>query len=216
MNTTLALLLSRFYDGALAPEHAADLARSGLTETTIREHFIRSVPPAMIKRLLSFDPEGVRSALLFPFRSPAGGFINHVSMKVFPPPTDADGHTVKYLQPKGVPPRLYFTLPSLQAIGDDRPLWLVEGAKKSLAVAQLGLPAMGFCGIEGWHRSGSRDLIPDFDSIRLAGRTVELLPDGDVQTNPLVQQGAERLATALRRRGARVRLVLLPREVSAA
>ena len=62
---------------------------------------------------------------------------------------------------------------------------------------------------------GSRDLIPDFDAIQFAGRTVELLPDGDVQTNPMVQQGAERLARALRSRGAHGRLVLLPAELEA-
>lgn len=214
MNPALALLLSRYYDGALHPEHRADLEKSGLTEATIHGHYIRSVPPAMIHCLLGFDPPGVRSALLFPFRSPAGGFMNHISMKVFPPLTDAKGHTIKYLQPKGSPPRLYFTLPSLQALEDDHPLWLVEGVKKSLAVAQTGLPAVGVCGIEGWHRSGPRDLIADFDAILLTGRIVELLPDGDVQTNPLVRQGVEQLALALRRRGARPRLVLLPRELS--
>lgn len=75
--------------------HAENLARSGLSEETIREHFIRAVPPTMIRRLLGFDPPGVRSALLFPFRSPAGGFMDHVSMKVFPPLADAEGPTVK-------------------------------------------------------------------------------------------------------------------------
>lgn len=214
MNSALALLLSRYYDGALHPEHRVDLEKSGLIEATIQGHYIRSVPPAMNRPLLGFDPPGVRSALLFPFRSPAGGFMDHVNLKVFPALTDPEGHTVKYLQGRGMPPHLYFTVLSLQALEADHPLWLVEGAKKSLAVAQLGLPAIGFCGVEGWHRTGSRDLIPDFDAILLEGRIIELLPDGDVQTNPLVRQGVEQLALALRRRGARPRLVLLPRELN--
>lgn len=214
MNRALEVVLSRHYDGALAPAHREDLRRSGLTDETIRAHYIRSVPPAMIPRLLGFDRDGIVSALLFPFRSPAGGFMDHVSVKVFPPLTDQHEHQVKYLQPRGTPPRLYFTLAGLQALHDHRPLWLVEGQKKALAVAQLGLPAVGFCEIEGWHRSGSRDLIPDFDAVQLTGRTVELLPDGDVQSNPLVRQAVERFALALRRRGARPRLVLLPRELS--
>jgi hypothetical protein len=41
VNPTLALLLSGLYDGALAPEHREDLARSGLTDETLRAHYIR-------------------------------------------------------------------------------------------------------------------------------------------------------------------------------
>lgn len=210
MNPPLDLLLSRWYDGDLAPEHRADLEKSGLTEKTIQGHYIRSVPPAMISRLLGFDPPGVRSAMLLPFRSQAGGFMDHVRVRVFPPLTDAAGHTTKYLQPKGTPPRLYFPVPVLRVLMDDCPLWVIEGEKKALAVSQAGYPAVGVSGIEGWHRARSLDLLPDFDAIRLEGRIVELLPDGDVQTNPLVRQAVERLALALRRRGARPRLVLLP------
>lgn len=216
MNRTLALLLSKWYDGALAPEHLADLRRSALTDDTIRQHFIRSIPPSMIGKLLGFDSPRIVSAMLLPFRSPADGFMAHVSMKVFPPLTDGDGHTVKYLQPKGTAPRLYFTIPSLQALSDDRPLWFVEGAKKALSVAQVGLPAVGFCGIEGWHVKGSHELISDFDAIVLTGRVIELVPDADVQTNPAVERGVARLARALKARGARVRLVVLPTEVEAA
>ena len=92
----------------------------------------------------------------------------------------------------------------------DGPLWLVEGEKKALAVAQLDLTAVGFCGIEGWHRGGSLELLADFDALRLRGRTVELVPDGDRRTNHAVARGAQRLAQALDARGARVRLVMLP------
>lgn len=218
MNPWLEFLLSRAFDGALAPEHRNDLQeKSSLTGETIRAAYFRSVPLSMIPRLLGFDRPGVVSALLIPFRSPAGGFMDHIRMKIFPSLKDKNGHTVKYLGPKGVGPRLYFPAPTLAALEDpSRPLWLVEGEKKSLAVAQLGLAAVGFAGIEGWHRAGSRELLPDFDAINLGGRLIELLPDGDVQTNPNVERGAMRLGHALRRRGARVRLVLLPREVAAA
>jgi putative DNA primase/helicase len=214
MNRALQLLLSTHYDGVLAPAHRADLAASGLTDETIRAHYIRSVPPGMIPHLLGFDRNGIVSALLFPFRSPAGGFMDHVSLKIFPALTDRRGHTVKYLQPRATPPRLYFTEAALAAVNDDRPLWLVEGQKKALAVAQLGLPAVGFCGVEGWHVAGSRDLIPDFDSIALQARTVELVPDADAQTNPNVRRGVEGLAVALACRGARPRLVNFAAEVA--
>ncbi len=216
-NPTLALLLSCLCDGALAPEHRADLAKSGLTDETIRAHFIRSVPPTMLPKLLGFDVPVVRSALLFPFRSPTGGFTDHVRVKVFPPLISETGHTTKYLGPKGVPPRLYFCVPSLaRVLKGDEPVWLVEGVKKALSVAQLSLPAVGFEGIEGWHVRGSRELLPDFDVIPVSGRVIELLPDGDWQTNICVERGVRRLATALRLRGARPRIVVLPNHLRVA
>ncbi len=217
MNAALDLLLSKLYDGALAPDHRVDLQKSSLTDDTIRAHFIRSVPPAMIRPLLGFDLPEIRSALLFPFRSPAGGFLDHVRLKVFPMLTDAAGHTMKYLGPKGAAPRLYFTIWSLPILEDSTvPLWLVEGSKKGLAVGQLGLPAVAFEGIEAWHSRGFQQLLPDFDGIALRGRTIELLPDGDWQHNGAVERGVRRFASALALRGARPRLVVLPDHLEAA
>ena len=68
---------------------------------------------------------------------------------------------------------------------------------------------------KGWHAARSRDLLPDFRAIRLAGRTVELAPGGDWRINHRVEQGVRRFAEALERQGARVRLVVLPVEVAA-
>jgi hypothetical protein len=215
MNPFLAHLLSSAFDGALSPEHRADLRKSGLTDETIATQYIRSVPPSMIGRLLGFDTPSITSALLFPFRSPRGGFMDHVRLKISPTLMDEDGHKKrKYLQPKGSGPRLYFVASCLGAVIEgDAPLWCVEGEKKALAVAQQGLPAFGFCGVDGWHVAGARRLIADFDAISLNGRIVELLPDGDYQTNPHVRTAVQRFGVALVARGARARVVLLPSEL---
>jgi len=215
MNRHLEHLLGRLYDGALDGEHLAELRdKSGLATEMIHAQLIRSVPPAMIPRLLGFDVPGIRSALLFPFRSPVGGFMDHVRVKVFPPLTDHEGHTVKYLQPRGSSPRLYFVATVLHRVTEGvEPLWAVEGEKKAMAVAQLGLPAVGFCGVEGWHVRGSRDLLPDFDAIPLDGRIVEVVPDGDFQDNPQVRRAVRAFGRALAARGARPRAVILPREL---
>ncbi len=213
MKADLELLLSDLYrDNSLAPDHLADLRRSGLTDETIRLHRIRSVPPSMIGPLLRFDIPAIRSAMLIPFPAPAGGFMDHVRLKIFPPLTSKDGQTVKYLQPRGSGVRLFFPLPTLPELGSHKPLWLVEGEKKALTVTQLGLPAVGFCGIEGWHLAGPQELIDDFDHARLMNRLVELVPDGDWRTNHNVARGTRRLAAALEARGASVRLVILPDE----
>jgi hypothetical protein len=79
-----------------------------------------------------------------------------------------------------------------------------------LSVAQLGLPALGICGIEGWHLAGARELHPDLDDVGLGGRVVNVIPDGDVRTNPAVHRAVQRLGTALAARGAEGKLVLVP------
>jgi hypothetical protein len=211
VNPHLALLLSSVYSGALAPEHRADLAKSGLTDATIQAQRIMSVPPNMIGRLLGFDIEAIRSAMLLPYPDPAGGFLDFVRMKVFPPLVKDTG-TIKYLQPKGSAPHLYFVRACLDRLDSAEPLWLVEGEKKAAAVAQLGLPAVGFAGAEGWHVRGSRWLLDDFDALKLAGRSVHVVPDGDYQTNPNVSRAMQHFGTALRGRGAEPTVVLLPTE----
>jgi hypothetical protein len=214
VNRWLEHLLSGAFDGSLAAEHRDDLRKSGLTDETIAAQYIRSVPPSIFPRVLGFDISSVRSAMLLPFRSAAGGFMDHVRVKIFPPLKDADGHAIKYLQPKHTSPRLYFVARCLDVVlNGAEPLWVVEGEKKALAVAQLGLPAIGFCGVEGWHLGGERRLLPDFEAIRLRDRVIELLPDGDYKTNPEVHRAVQRFGAGLAARGARPRVVLLPSEL---
>jgi hypothetical protein len=189
VNKTLELLLSSVYPGALAPAHQADLDQSGLSPATIALHKIRSVPPGMISHLLGFSaPKTVTSAYVIPFPDPYGGWLDHVRLKVFPPYRDRRKQLVKYLGPRGAPPRLFFCLATLPVVlHGHAPVWLVEGSKK-----------------------------PDFAAIPLRDRDVELLPDGDWQTNPHVERGVQRLAAALLAAGARPRLVVLPPSIEAA
>lgn len=213
MNRHLQVVLSPIYDGSLAPEHVADLRKSTLTDEIIREQFIRSVPPAMIAPLLGFDRPEIRSAMLFPFRSAAGGFMNHTRLKIFPALTDEHGHAVKYLQPRRSGVRLYFVQRCLaRVLRSDEPLWITEGEKKACCVAQLGYAVVAIVGVEGWHAGGSTLLLPDFDDIPLHGRVIELLPDSDYQTNPNVERAIRAFAFALAARGARPGVRLLPLE----
>jgi Domain of unknown function (DUF3854) len=203
VNPHLAFLLSSVYDGALAPAHREDLEQSGLSTEFIRAQFIRSIPPDLIDRLLGFDVPAVRSAYLIPFPDPRGGWMDHVRMKVFPPLTTEHG-TIKYLQPKRSGVRIYFPLASLEAVlQSDAPLFVVEGEKKALAVALLGLTAIGLCGIEGWHLGGSRALHPHLDAVPLQGRDLTLVPDADWTTILPVNRAVQALAAALARRGGR-------------
>lgn len=209
MNAHLDFLLSSLY-GDLHPEHWADLRRSALSDETIRRQKIRSVPPAMIDALLGFEAPKARHAYLIPFADPRGGWFDHVRLKIFPP-IATDKGTIKYLQPKRSGVRIYFPLATLDAVlRMAAPLYLVEGEKKSLAVAQEGYPAVGLAGIEGWHLAGSRALHPDLDDIGVRGRVVNVIPDADVRTNPAVRAAVLRLGAALAARGATAKLVRVP------
>src|SRR5437867_3173541 len=213
VNPHLNLLLSCIYDSDRVdhPGHLADLRKSGLTDATIRAQKITDVPPGMIDQLLGFPTPKVTSAYLLPFPDPCGGFMDHIRVKIFPSITTDDG-TIKYLQPRRSGVRIYFPLVTLDAVlRSADPLYIVEGEKKSLAVAQLGLPAIGICGIEGWHVAGSRDLHPDLDDVGLFGRVVNLVPDADVRTNEAVHRAVHHLVAALGARGVpEARLVVVP------
>jgi Domain of unknown function (DUF3854) len=214
MNPTLALLLSDLYDGALAPAHRADLEQRGLTAETIRQQRIMSVPPDLIDRLLGFPTPKVVSAYLIPFPDPRGGWMDHVRLRVFPPVIDAHGHPVKYLQPKRSGVRCYFPLAALAAVRHSPdPLYLVEGEKNALAVAQAGDAAIGLCGIEGWHVNRSAALHPDLDDVGFDGRVVHVLPDADHPPPPAVAHILRGLAEACTARGASEVLVHIASEV---
>ena len=199
-----------YKDFALHPGHLADLRKSSLTDETIAQQNIRTVPPHMIDQLLGFEMPKVMHAYVIPFADPHGGWTDHVRMKVFPSITTERG-TIKYLQPRQSGVRIYVPLATREAVRySGEPLYIVEGEKKALSVAQLGLPAVGICGIEGWHVAGATTLHPDLDDVGLVGRTVLVIPDRDWKTNPHVNRAVYRLGDALRARGAAPRLVLVP------
>jgi hypothetical protein len=231
MNAHLAFLLSVNFDSTpFHPDHQADWDRSGLTEATRVTHKVRTVPPDLFDPLAGFRvPPAVTSMYIIPFPDPNGGVFDHVKLKLFPTLEALRGDEVtetrqkwrynggatKYFTRKESPPRLFFPLPTITArMGGDAPLWIVEGEKKALAAAQIGLPAIGIESAWGWCRKGTRELLPDFALIPLAGRIIELVPDGDVHTNPAIKASMRRLADTLRDAGARPRLVRLPEMVT--
>jgi hypothetical protein len=150
------------------------------------------------------------NAYVIPFSDPRGGWMDHVRVKVFPTLTTEKG-TIKYLQPRRSGVRIFFPLATLDAVlHSDAPLYIVEGEKKALAVAQTGLPTVGVCGIEGWHVAGSQRLHPDLDDVGLTRRVVNVVPDADWITKADVGRAVRRLGKALEERGAESRLVVVP------
>ena len=220
MNPHLEMLLSNVYPGSLAKVHRDDLKKYPISDATIAQQKIRSVPPNMIQHLLGFDPPGVVSAMLIPFADPAGGWMDFPRVKVFPTLERIRGkgkkrETIKYLQPKASGARLFFPLATMETVCTSlAPLYVYEGEKKAILMAQYyGYPTIGLCGVECWHTTGSDELLPDFDCIRLRGRVVKVIPDGDVETNRNVSRAVWRFGAALARRGAKPELVHLPTDL---
>jgi len=123
---------------------------------------------------------------------------------------------IKYENPKDLgirldcPPRCRKGLPN--PVID---LWITEGTKKADAGASRGLCIIalnGVWGFKGKNEFGGVTILADWDHIALKGRVVNIAFDNDVMTQPEVRQAMDRLAEFLRRRGAIVNLVYLPRE----
>lgn len=187
------------------PDHLADLRRSGLADDMIRAAGLYSVRPCDLSRMIGFAPQGVTSALVFPYL----GDGEFVRVKVFPSYSDRQGHTVKYLQRKGTGTRLYIP-PGCAAVVHDAsiPLAITEGEKKALKLTQEGTLALGIGGLWNWIKQG--DPISDLDTVTWRGRHVIIYPDSDVWKRPDLLQAVYALAKELEGRGATVFVIVIP------
>jgi len=189
----------------LHPDHVANLRGSGLTDETIAASGIWSVPPTDFPRVLGPRLAGlITSAMAIPYPN-AGGFAR---FKLFPPVATANGGTMRYYQPAGSAPRLYFSQRAWAARTDPSvPLVVTEGEKKTLAADQVGLACFGVGGLWSWLQDGAP--IPDLDQVDYVGRPVWLVPDSDVWTRPELLQPVYALGKELESRGAMVSVVKL-------
>lgn len=197
---------------SLHPAHLEDLRKSELSDETIKQAGIYSVPPGDINKKLGMNCPDIESLMAFPYPGCDGFEI----CKVFPP---RDG--LKYIQPKGSSNRLYIPHPVEGILSDPSiPIHFTEGIKKALKACQEGIPCIGMSGLWNWSDgSEEKRLTPDFDKINLWRRIVNIVPDNDwlspdrhgEQKN--LRQAVYELAYRLIDRGARVFIVELPKEV---
>lgn len=195
----------------LHPLHLQDLRKSRLTDETIQENGIYSVPPRDIFKILGGHFPKVKSLLALPYP----GCDGLARYKMFPSQGAA-----KYYQKAGTPPRLYIPA-GVEAILQNAsvPLGLTEGEKKCLKAVQEGIQCIGLGGLWNWCKKddrGEKNLIPDFDKINWKGRAVSLVPDSDWEQpdrhgDPKnLKEAVHVLAYRLIDRGARVYIVELP------
>jgi putative DNA primase/helicase len=192
----------------LAPEHRADLEKSGLTSETIMTSGIYSVTPSDIGKILSGgNGAAVNSLMAIPYPR-----YNFTRYKLFPPCklSAKDEKPRKYYQPPGSP--LYLYMPAEFDLNFPI-IRVTEGEKKSLRGCQEGLNVCGLGGI--WNfafkdETGLPQLIDALQQIDWSTKEVELIPDGDFQKNPSVCHAVFRLGSLLEKKGAKVKIVRLP------
>jgi len=192
--------------------HLKDLKKSGLSEETIQQAKIYSVPPCDIDKQLGANYSWMEGKSLMAFPYPeCDGFERY---KVFP---STEGQP-KYLQKKDTGNRIYILEKVRPLLSNPSiPLYITEGEKKTLKVCQEGLLCIGLGGLWNWS-DGSEDknLIPDFEKIALQSREVFIVPDND-WLNPNrhgepknLREAVNKLAHRLIDRGAKPFIIHLP------
>jgi hypothetical protein len=148
-----------------------------------------------------------RLGLVIPTYSPSGatGFRLRPNKRISP------GR--KYEQPYGVGSILDVHPFNLERVRNPHiELWITEGEKTADSLASRGECVISIPGVNNFARKGSRGVegLPCWDYIPLQERTVNVVFDSDVLTNPGIQLALERLVALLDRRGASVYVVYLP------
>ncbi len=198
----------------LLPHHVKDLRASGLSDGTIKAAGIFSEQNHQrIASILNRKTWSRKSgpALVFPFKDETGVVV---LQRVKPDnPQTRNGKPAKYLSPSGSSVRAYIPTSVLDALADTkRVLLITEGEKKALKATQEGFPCIGLTGVDCWHAKRSSALIPDLERIKWSGRLVYIAFDSDADENPNVRDNICLLASALKKRGANVKVVWLPSE----
>ncbi len=190
----------------LLPDHLADLRKSGLSDETIGLMNVYSVTLDDISRELGWCPAGVDSALVFPYL----GIDKYSRYKVFPSFKDNEGHSVRYLQRKGTGAHLYVLKP-VEAVlrNSSMPLAVAEGEKKTAALIQSGIMAIGVGGIWNWLDGQSHKAISSIDQIAWVDREVTLYFDSDIWHRQDLLKAVYALGKELEARGASIKVTVI-------
>jgi hypothetical protein len=198
----------------LHEEAREDLRKSGLSDATIEAAGLYTPPPGDLPRLLSARlVDKVRHVLVFPYDCashaiPMQRADEFFRCKLFPPVSDGQGHTIRYYQRAGTPPRLYVPAPAGATLADPAvPLLITEGEKKALKANQEGLACVAVGGLWNWQAGGRP--IADLDRIDWVERETVIVPDSDVWTRPDLVQPVYAFGKDLEARGATVAVVKL-------
>jgi hypothetical protein len=119
-------------------------------------------------------------ALWFPYRDLNGDLNGFSRRRLHNPLGTKDGKFIRYLQPKGTPLRAYWPVQTLRLLakGTDL-LYITEGEKKALLLAQNGCAAVGIGGIWCGCKPKTTELIDDLADLDIQGLAVYIVFDYD-------------------------------------
>lgn len=192
------------------PHHRRQLLQeSAIAPEVVMERGYRTVQTeAELKGFGFSSVQQLAPALLIPMYSPAGEIATH-QIKPDSPRKDKRGKAIKYETPKGSGICLDVHPSQIERLKDPTvPLWITEGVKKGDSLVSRGLCAVALLGVWCWKRDDIP--LPEWEEIRLYGRSVVVAFDSDVMTNPKVQKALEGLVGYLKGRGAQVKVLYLP------
>jgi hypothetical protein len=186
----------------LSPAHQRMLFEESCLSTSVAvERKYRTVASKAELAQLGFSkPQQRVPALVVPMYSPDGELVTH-QIRSDTPRKSNKGKSIKYETPAGSPIRLDVH-PELSARVKDAsvPLWVTEGVKKADSLVSRGECVVALQGVWCWQKDGVP--LQDWEDVRLWGRSVCVIFDSDVTTNPKVQTALEGLVGFLRSRGA--------------
>lgn len=190
----------------LFADHLVDLRKSGLSDATIAVMGARSLTPAELEKALGYVPSGVQSALELPYPS-----LNFSRFKLFPPASDGNGRSIRYLQATDSGAHLYIP-PAVRSVLTDASVQLfwTEGEKKAARGTEEGFQCIGLGGLWNWVKPGTAEGISEFDAIVHVNRQEVIVPDSDVWARPELLQPVYALGKEIEARGAKVDVVILP------
>jgi len=185
-----------------------DIRKSGLYPEILEKTDIKlfNDTPDKLKQRLGFTSINGNSILSvaalmeIPYHDSQGDTVKY-EYRLFP---GIDGR--KYLHPLHSSPFPYIS-PDVWAIKGKvhKPLWITEGVKKVLKLTQHGAYCIGLSGVWGFRAGKDEDapslLCKEMESFAWRGRTVYLVFDTDLWTNPQVRKALYELALHLMARG---------------
>src|SRR5215210_4358840 len=183
------------------PGHGRQLVEeSGIAPQVILDRGYRTVKTnAELKRLGFPRTQQLAPALVIPMYDPTGELVTH-QIRPDNPRKDRDGKPVKYETPAKSRVRLDVHPGQAERVKDPTiPLWITEGVKKADCLVTHGQCAIALQGVWCWQKEGVP--LPEWEDVKLYGRTVYVVFDSDVMTKTAVQAALKKLVVFLAVRG---------------
>jgi hypothetical protein len=178
------------------------------TSVVVERRYRTVASEAELAQLGFSKPQQRVPALVVPMYSPADELVTH-QIRPDTPRKNNKGKPVKYETPAGSPIRLDVHPSQTERVKNASvPLWITEGVKKADSLVSRGQCVLALQGVWCWQKDGVP--LQDWEDVRLWGRSVCVIFDSDVATNPKAQTALEGLVGFLRGRGARVGVAYLP------